>query len=103
MDLDQSPNLTPLFYKWDGEPLGPAQVCLSLFVVQLFPSVNGTFHPRAGQFHFAVFLSAPDGDCDILLLPVYCAPFLLFVSLSLPGISVHRSCVLLKQSCLQLL
>ncbi len=49
MDLGQNPNQTPLFYKWDGEPLGRAQACLSPSVVQLFPSVNGTFHPPAGQ------------------------------------------------------
>lgn len=49
MDSDQNLNQTPLFYKWDGEPLGLAQAYLSLFVVQLFPSVSATFHPRAGQ------------------------------------------------------
>ncbi len=49
MDLGQNPNQSPLFYKWDGEPPGPALACLSPFLIQLFPSVNGTFHPPAGQ------------------------------------------------------
>lgn len=49
MDLGQNPNQSPLFYKWDGEPPGPAQACLSPFPNQLFPSVSGTFHPPAGQ------------------------------------------------------
>lgn len=34
--------------------------------------------------HFAASLSAPDDDCDILLLPVYSFPFLLFVFPVLP-------------------
>ena len=49
MDLCLNPNLIPLFYKWDGEPPGPAQAFLSPFVIQLFPSVNWTFHPPVGQ------------------------------------------------------
>lgn len=97
MDSDQNPNPSPVFYKWDGEPPGPAQACLSPFVIQLFPSVTWTFHPPAGQSHFAVCLSAPDGGYGILLLPVYSAPVLFYVSPSLPGIDAHRSCALLKQ------
>lgn len=38
--------------------------------------------------HFAVCLSAPGGDCDILLLPVCSSPSLLCVSLSLLGITL---------------
>jgi len=49
MGLGQNPNQSPQFYKWDGEPPGPAQACLSAFVIQLFPSVIGTFRPPADQ------------------------------------------------------
>lgn len=103
MDLGQNLNQSPRFYKWDGEPPAPAPAYLSPFVIQQFPSVDGTFHPLVGQFHFAVSLSAPDGDCDISLLPVYSAPFLLSVSPTPPGINAHRSCALLNQQRLQLL
>lgn len=96
MDLGQDRNLSPQFYKWDGEPPGPAQACLSPFVNQLFPSVTWTYHPPAGLSQFAVCLSAPDGDCDILLLPVYSSPFVFYVSASLPGTNIHRSCALSK-------
>lgn len=92
MDVDQNQNQSPLFYRWDGEPPGPALACLSPFVVQLFPSVNGTFHPPARQSHFEVCPSAPGGDCDILLLPVYYAPFLFYAWPTLLGINVPRSC-----------
>lgn len=56
MGVGQNQNQSPQVYKWDGEPPGPAQACLSPFVIQLFPSVNVTFHPPAGQSHFAVCL-----------------------------------------------
>lgn len=49
MDSGQNQNRSPLFYIWDGEPPGPVPACLSPFVIQLFPSVNGTFRPPAGQ------------------------------------------------------
>lgn len=48
MDVGRNQNQSPLFYKWDGELPGPAQACLSPFVSQLFPSVNGTFHLPVG-------------------------------------------------------
>lgn len=49
MDLGQNPNQSPLFYRWDGELPGPARASLSPFVIQLFLSVNGTFHLPAGR------------------------------------------------------
>lgn len=45
MDLSQNPNQSPLFCKWVGELPRPVQASLSPFVVQLFPSASGTFHP----------------------------------------------------------
>lgn len=115
MDLGQNLNQSPLFYRWDGELPGPAPASLSPFVNQLFPSVNVTFHLPTGQSpternsklimrlcilsinvfyilynvdsHFAGNRSVPGDDCDILLLPVYFAPFLLCVSPFLPGIT----------------
>lgn len=92
MEWDQNLNQTPPVYKWDGEPPGPAPAYLSPFVIRLFPSVNETFHPPAGQSHFAAYLSAPGGDCDILPQPVYSVPFLFCVSPAPPGINDHRSC-----------
>lgn len=56
MDLGQNPNQSPLFYRWDGELPGPAQAYLSPFLIQLFPSVNGTFHLPARQSHLAASL-----------------------------------------------
>lgn len=47
MDLSQNPNQSPLFCKWVGELPRPVQASLSPFVVQLFPSASGTFHPPA--------------------------------------------------------
>lgn len=49
MDSGQNQNPSPQFYKWDGEPPGPAQACLSPFVIHLFPSATWTFHPPAGR------------------------------------------------------
>lgn len=97
MDLGPNLNLIPLFYKWDGELPGPAQACPSPFLILLFPSVTLTFHLPVCQSHFAVCLLAPDGDCDILLLPSYSAPFLFYVSPSLLGIDAGHSCDLSKQ------
>lgn len=39
---------------------------------------------------FAVNLSAPDDDCDILLQPIYSAPFLFCVFPYLPAITLMR-------------
>lgn len=49
MNWGQNLNRSPLSYRWDGELPGPARAYLSPFVIQLFPSVNATFHPPAGQ------------------------------------------------------
>lgn len=49
MGLGRNLNPRTLFYRWDGEPPGPAPACLSPFVVQRFPSVDETFHPPARQ------------------------------------------------------
>lgn len=101
MDLSQNPNQSPLFCKWVGELPRPVQASLSPFVVQLFPSASGTFHPPACLSQFAGNLSAPVSDCDTLLLPVYSSPFLLCAFRLLPEINVHHSCALLKMGCVQ--
>lgn len=101
MDLSQNPNQSPLFCKWVGELPRPVQASLSPFVVQLFPSASGTFHPPACPSQFPGTLSAPVSDCDTLLLPVYSSPFLLCAFRLLPEINVHHSCALLKTDCLQ--
>lgn len=49
MDAGLNQNQSPLFYRWGGGPPGPAPACLSPFVIQLFPSADGTSHPPAGQ------------------------------------------------------